>query len=127
MGEADGIDVVPLHRLEILAHQFFGNVMSRLGIMLVDIHALELDRLAIEEQHVIRPAMSIFLFGRCHLDAAETDVEGNDFDCPLAVLHGQQEFVQIRCFRAPLGYIREHRLEGSPAACARRYPDGVFP
>ena len=89
MGEADSIDIIPLHRLEILAHQFFRNVMPRLGIMLVDIHALELNRLAIEKQHVVRATVGILLLSRCHLDATETDVEGNDFDCPLPVLHGQ--------------------------------------
>jgi dTDP-4-amino-4,6-dideoxygalactose transaminase len=50
MAQADGVQIVPFHQFEILAHQFFCHVMSGLRVVFVDIDTFELDRLSVEQQ-----------------------------------------------------------------------------
>ena len=58
--------------------------MTSQGIVFVDIHPFELDRLSVEQQYGVRFAVTSDLVDRFDLDTAETDVVRDDF-CYFAI------------------------------------------
>ena len=55
MAQPDGIDVVLLHQRKVAADEFFGDIVAGEWVVLVEVHALELHRLTIHEQHRVCP------------------------------------------------------------------------
>ena len=95
---ADGVDVRPLHEFQVLQDVLLGLVVAGVGVVLVHVHALELDRLPIDEEglHVAFPVLD----GR-DLDAAEAHMEAGVFPVDL-----QEEGIQFRGFSRPFPYVR---------------------
>ena len=114
VAKAHGIEVIALHQLKVLSHQLFADIMPSLWIMLVDIDALKLDWLPVEEQYRVRLAIGRFLIKLLHLDATETNTEGNDLQgFASLLLHTHQELVEVGVLRTPSGHTRNTSLERS--------------
>ena len=62
VGSADSVDVALLHSDHIRTHSLVGNSSTRVGVVLVSVHAVDDDRLAVD-QHV----------GATHLDTMEAN------------------------------------------------------
>ena len=68
VAETYRIDIVGLHQLQVLAAKLSRDIMTGSLVMLVDIDALELDRLAVHEEKIAP-----------ELEPAEADIERNHF------------------------------------------------
>ncbi len=89
---ADGVDVVTLHQDDVLKHGVGGEGASEVAVEFMAVHAAEHDDFAVDEE------VSVFEF-----DFTETDLEGDDLgDGSFGVLEGEEERVEVRCFRGPL-------------------------
>ena len=64
--------------------------MTGQGIVFVDIHPFELDRLSVEQQYGVRFAVTCDLVNRFDLDAAETDVVRDNFGYFTIFLYSHQ-------------------------------------
>ncbi len=69
---AHGVDVVLLHQGDVLHHRFVGHGVAQVGVRLVAVDALQLDRHAVEQKHAARgfrcggsPRKSAALPARC--------------------------------------------------------------
>ncbi len=72
---AHGVDVVAAHDLQVAAQILLREVVARELVVLVDIHSLELDRLAVYQKYFVR-ASRLALFGDLRdLETAESHVE----------------------------------------------------
>ncbi len=81
-----GVDIVLLHKPQILKHPLTAYIMTRIWFSLMEIHALELDRLAVDKKLVAD-----------NLQTAEPDIH----PCVFTV-HIQKKGIQFRCLRTPL-------------------------
>ncbi len=98
MAGTDGIDIITLHRQDILQDFLITHGTACPGAKFMAVYALEDNALAIEaHQAAIRPK-------RHHLKPPETHHLGNHFHrLPLLILYFQQQLIQVRLFRAPKG------------------------
>ena len=91
VARADGVDVELLHENQVTAHRFDREGASRARIVLVAVHPLDQNRLAVDQQ-----------FAAADLHAAESDFECGGFHHPALLIpqgHGQR--VAVRIFRVP--------------------------
>ena len=87
---ADGVDVVLLHQFEVAAHRFLGHDVAVVGVVLVDVDALDHHTLAVDEEV------------RSHdLRRAETDAHGGVVGPAGGVGQGEQRGVEDRLLGAP--------------------------
>ncbi len=102
VAEAHGVYVVLLHQLEVLAHEFLGHVVAGLGVVLVDIHALELNGLAVDkEAHVWHSFLALFAV-LLYLEAAEAHIVGNHLgNLSGSVFKRDEKAVEVRSLRCP--------------------------
>ena len=126
MAQADGVQIVPFHQFEILAHQFFCHVMSGLRVVFVDIDTFELDRLSVEQQDGVWFAVAGDLVDLFDFDAAETDVLRDHFRHLAIFLDRHQQLVKVRMFRVPCFHIIQCLFERSRCNRVRAYPQLVF-
>ena len=97
---ADGVDVGLPHEEKVLEDVLLGCIMTGVGVMLMEVHALELDGLAVHEECVDKAAVSVR--DLLHLKAAESHVEAGVFP-----VHPEKEGVQLRSFGAPAANGRD--------------------
>ena len=95
---ADGVDIGHLHELEVLQDVFPGQVMTGVRVVLVHVHAFELDRLPVDEKGLDIPFT--ILDGR-DLDPAETHMEAGVFPA-----HAEKERVEFRRLGGPFPHVR---------------------
>ena len=114
------------HQREVLAHDFLGHIMSRGGIVLVDVRAFQLDGLAVDKhQHVGLPVFG-HLLHRLDFDTAETHVVGNYLRHLAVLLHGHQQLVEVRGFGRPRQHVVNLLVKAHLAALAGRHADGFL-
>ena len=95
----DGVDVRHLHEFQVFQDVLLGLVVAGVGVVLMHVHTLELDRLPVHEQglHVTLPVLDGGDF-----NAAEAHVEAGVFSVDL-----QEEGVQFRRFGRPGTDVRD--------------------
>ena len=93
MAGADGVHVGQLHQLEVFQEVFPGYVVAGVGVVFVQVHALELNGLAVYQEGFDLP-LSVFHGG--YLQVAEAHVEAGVFSVYL-----QKKGVQVGRFGRP--------------------------
>ena len=110
---ADGVDIAKLHELEVFQDVLPGGVVAGIGIVLMQVHALEFHRLSIHQEGLYVPFP--VLDGN-NLQAAETHMEAGVFP-----VYAQHQGVELGGFGAPAadfgntfrdGFHRAGELEG---------------
>ncbi len=96
---ADGVDIGHLHELEVLQDVLLCQVVAGVGVVLMHVHALELDRLAVHEEG-LHIAVAV-LHGR-DLDPAESYMEPGVFPA-----YAEQEGIEFRRLGSPFPYLRD--------------------
>ena len=94
VAETYRIDIVGLHQFQILAAELSRDIMTGSLVMLVDIDALELDRLAVHEEKIAP-----------ELEPAEADIERNHFGDLSVAAQGDEEAVEVRSLGRPFQHI----------------------
>ncbi len=88
---ADGVDVEALHRQRVEPHRFAVERLALRVVVIVPVHALDQDALAVDQQHPV-----------AHFDAAKTDARRRDLDSlALRTLQRDDEPVKVRRLRRP--------------------------
>ncbi len=106
----DGVDVVPFHQLDVAHHQGAIDGVPRERAVLVAVHALHQDGLAVDEESAA-----------ADLDRPEADARGDNFErAPGSVLQRQERGIEVRCFRRPaVGGSHRERQRHRPLAPGR--------
>ena len=97
VAEAHGVDVVLLHQREVEAHLLLGHVVARVLVVLVDIHAFQLQWLSVDVEQGELSAAGGTQFALLDFDAAEAYVVGDDLS-HLSVL-GYRHQQMVECGR----------------------------
>ena len=100
VAETYRIDIVGLHQLQVLAAELSRDIMTGSLVMLVDIDALELDRLAVHEEKIAP-----------ELEPAESDIERNHFGDLSVAAQGDEEAVEVRSLGRPFQHIGYSGIE----------------
>ena len=96
---ADGVDVGQFHQLEVFQNVLPGGVVARVGVVLVQVDALELDGLAVDQEGLHRtgcPVIPDLIGNLCNLQAAEAHVETG-----VLSVDAEQEGIQVGGLGAP--------------------------
>ena len=110
MAGADGVDVAQFHELEVLQDVLPGGVVAGIGVVFMQVHALELDGLAIDQEglhHAGCPVIPDLIGNLCNLQAAETHVEAGVFP-----VHAEHQGVELGRFGAPAADFRNPFHQG---------------
>ena len=125
MTKAYGIEIILFHQLKIFPHQLLCHIMSRLGIMLMNIHSFKFNRLSIHQQYRIRFSIRGQLLRLHHLETTETNMRRNNLRYLPIHLHRHFQPIKIRMFGTPCGHFRDCRLERDLLGMARAYPQSL--
>ena len=109
------VQVELLHQLDVVYHGPHGDGTSIVRVVLVTVHPLEEDGLAVNHLHAVH-----------HFHGTETEKVRKGFlRFPLCIKGADYQRVGVRCFGIPGSCIREHLLLGKQSVCGRGY--GLFP
>ena len=126
VAEAHAVDVVLLHQFKVLTHQLLGHIVSGGGIVLMDVHAFQLDGLSVDKHHHIGLSVASQLLDGLDFDAAETYVVRNHFGHLTLFFHRHQYFIKVGGFRCPGQYISQLLVEAYGFLLAGRHIHGLF-
>ena len=93
--------MITLHQFEVLAHKFFSHIVTSGWIMFVNVHALKLDRLAVDKQCGDWATAWRFLVEGLDFDAAETHILWHKFLHLAVLLDAHHQFIQVWSLRRP--------------------------
>ena len=114
VAEAHGVDVVAPHQFEVASHHLLRHIVARIGIVLMDVHALEFDGLPIDQQAGKRaPVATCALLD---LDTSEAHAVG-DHLLLLPVLHLHIQSVELGLLRAPWANVWYRGREVGEGSC----------
>ena len=114
VAEAHGVDVVAPHQFEVASHHLLRHIVARIGIVLMDVHALEFDGLPIDQQAGKRaPVATCALLD---LDTSEAHAVG-DHLLLLPVLHLHIQSVELGLLRAPWANVWYRGREVGEGCC----------
>ena len=96
---ADGVDIAKLHELQVFQDVLPGGVVAGIGVVLMQVHALEFHGLAVHQEglHVLFPVLD-----GSNLQAAETHMETGVFP-----VYAQHQGVELGGFGAPAADARK--------------------
>lgn len=96
MGSADGVDVELLHELDVFAHEFLGDVVAGVGIVVVAVDAFDEDGLAVDDE------LAVFDLGGFEADFLDVVVGG------LSTIwtYAQYEGVKVGVLGSPPGDLK---------------------
>ena len=118
VAEPHGVEVVSFHQLEVAAHHLLRDVVSRHGMVFVDVHALELHGLPVHQQYAVGLAVFGPFVQPGELETAEPYAVGHRFGLPAGAAEGHQQGVEIGALRAPGLDAGDAGLEPEGAASA---------
>ncbi len=116
---AHGADVVAAHDLQVAAQILLREVVARELVVLVDVHSLELDRLAVYQKYFVR-ASRLALFGDLRdLETAESHVERYVFG-RAAAARVHRKAIEIGPFGRPFLGVGHRAFERGRFSAAHR-------
>ena len=124
VAQAHGVDVVTLHQLKVAAHEFFGHIVSGGWVMLVDVHAFELDRLTVDEQRIDGAAVWRTFVEGLYFDSAEAHVLRHKFHRLAFAADAHHQFVEVRSLARPGFHLRQVGVEVCCGFCTGTHREG---